>query len=434
MNEINNNANKDKQLIEEILKKSSSENKNNDTTYDTMPVKHDAKAIVAKPILKEISFYVVGNKVKKIIKKKRLFSFANLIFYFVFLPTLITFLYLVFWASPMYISNMKFSVQNTKPSISGLDLASLMGGGIGRGAHENYVVLEFLQSLSLINEVDKELHIKDHYSSHDYDFISRLTSHPTTNELLKYWNFAVTSSLDVEGGIIDVDVKAYTPEMAQNISKKLLAKSELLVNELNKRLQQDSIKLAEEEVKIAIAKVNNLQNKMRKFREKHSTFDPELTATGMQTRIEALQGEYTKLQTELNMALSIMSPNAPQVKNLKSSLAAVKKQLDVENAKVASSKSDTKTLSSVVAEYEALTMDLKFAKEQQVMAMKAFETARVQGHAQTSYLVCIQEPTLPDESLYPRVFLFTFYTFCGTLLGLGLISLVVAAVREHTGF
>ena len=151
MNEINNNANKDKQLIEEILKKSSNENKNNETAYDTMPVKHDAKAIVAKPILKEISFYVVGNKVKKIIKKKRLFSFANLIFYFVLLPTFITFLYLAFWASPMYISNMKFSVQNTKPSISGFDLSSLMGSGIGKGAHENYVVLVFFVLFLIIN-------------------------------------------------------------------------------------------------------------------------------------------------------------------------------------------------------------------------------------------------------------------------------------------
>lgn len=441
MNEINNNKNKENQLIEEILKKSTAKEESEVLqSADTVPVKKDVKAMTAKQIstfkdgLKNLDFQYIGYVVRHTVKKKKLLSFSRLMLIFVVLPTVLSFIYFAFWASPMYISNTKFSVQSSKKSITGFDIGSLIGGNGGVSTHENFVVLEYLQSLALINEVDDELKIKEHYSSKDFDIISRLAQEPTNSELLKYWDFAVQSSLDTEGGIINVDVKAYTPDMAQKISEALLAKSERLVNELNARAQQDTVNLAEKELKIAIQKVEAAQKAMQKFREEHATFDPELTATGIQTRVEALQAEYTRIETELNLALSIMSKNAPQVKNLQNSLNAVKKQLEVENQKVVSNQPSDVTLSSVVAEYEALAMDLKFAKEQQVTAMKAFETARVQKLTQNSYLVCIQEPTFPDESLYPEIFLFTFYTFCGALIGLALVSLVVAAVREHAGF
>lgn len=438
MNEVDKNS-----QIKEILKKSSGSNnepeKSSDNalkTVDTIAVAKDKKAILARQIspfksLKNIDVQYIGYVAKHIIRKRRLFSFSRLIFLFVLFPTFLVFFYLCFWASPMYISNMKFSVQNANSNLKSLDFTSLLTAG-GTSNRENYIVLEYLQSLDLIKEVNKDLDITRHYSSHDYDIISRLTSNPTNNELEKYWEFAVASNLDTESGIINVDVKAYTPEMAKKISEVLLNKSEDLVNDLNERLQLDTINLAEKELKIALDKVEKQQLAMKNFREAHATFDPELAATGMQSRIEALQAEHTRLQTELNRALSIMNKNAPQVKNLKKSIEAVEKQLVVENKKVTGN--DNVTLTSVMAEYEALVTDLKFAQEQQVTAMRAVEAARVQHLTQSSYLVCVQEPTFPDESLYPRVYLFTFYTFCGALLCLALVSLVVAAVREHTGF
>ena len=49
-------------------------------------------------------------------------------------------------------------------------------------------------------------------------------------------------------------------------------------------------------------------------------------------------------------------------------------------------------------------------------------------------MVAFQIPVLPDESLYPRPFLFTAYVFVGALALVGLCSLIIAAVREHAGF
>ena len=54
--------------------------------------------------------------------------------------------------------------------------------------------------------------------------------------------------------------------------------------------------------------------------------------------------------------------------------------------------------------------------------------------AKSRYVVAFQQPTVPDEALYPRPFLFTAYVFVGALLLLGLGSLITASIREHAGF
>ena len=74
------------------------------------------------------------------------------------------------------------------------------------------------------------------------------------------------------------------------------------------------------------------------------------------------------------------------------------------------------------------------ANDVSVVDVSALESARVHEVAKSRYVVAFQQPTLPDESLYPRPFLFTAYVFVGALLLLGLGSLITASIREHAGF
>lgn len=442
------NENKHDVLIQEILKKKAEKNEQtiNDVQTDcnldlsAVSSKIDSKAITAKQYgaenleNKKMSLQTVLYFIKLVLFKNNRISISRLIAVFVFLPTILVFLYYGLWASPMYISSAKFSVQNTAPSLTNVDINTLLFGNGKVANNDNYIVLEYLNSLVLIHEVNNELQLLEHYSDKKYDIFSRLGDDPTDNDIMKYWKFAVEASLDLESGIIHVDVKAFTAEMANRIAGVLLKKSEELINKMNLRIQQDSLALAQKEVSVAEKKVKDIQTAMRNFRDKHSTFDPIMMGSGMQSRVETLEVEQTKLQTELKQALALMQKDTPQVKSINIALEAVQKQLEVEKANIASLKENDSTVSALAAEYERLSLDLKFSQEQQVTAMKALEVARVQQLTQNRYLVSIQEPTFPDESLYPKVILFTFYTFCSSLLGLGLISLIVAAVREHAGF
>jgi capsular polysaccharide transport system permease protein len=91
-------------------------------------------------------------------------------------------------------------------------------------------------------------------------------------------------------------------------------------------------------------------------------------------------------------------------------------------------------LGAVVGEFHDLQLEEEFARQQFTTALAALEGARIRGEAKNRYLVAFEPPLLPGEPLYPTIIKTTVLTFLGAVLLLGLISLIVAAVREHAGF
>ena len=352
----------------------------------------------------------------------------------VLLPTVAVFLYYLLWASPMYVSQTRFAIRSADSSGGGLDIASALLRSSSSTGADAHIVVEYIQSLDIIHDIDKELGVDLHFSDKGHDVFSRLTNNPTQDEQLRYWKWAVIPALDQDTGIITLETKAYSPEMAQKIAAAVLARSEALVNTMNLRAREDAVSLAQSEVQRAEARVRKAQEAMRNFRDAHTLLDPRVTAAGLQGVVTELEGEAVKLRAQLAEAQSFMRSSAPATKALQTRLKAVENQLDQEKQRLAGLRSQEDNLNAVVGEYEDLTIEAEFAQKQLVTAMSALESARVHEVAKSRYVVAFQQPTLPDESLYPRPFLFTAYVFVGALLLLGLGSLITASIREHAGF
>ena len=352
----------------------------------------------------------------------------------VLLPTVAVFLYYLLWASPMYVSQTRFAIRSADSSGGGLDIASALLRSSSSTGADAHIVVEYIQSLDIIHDIDKELGVDLHFSDKGHDVFSRPTNNPTQDEQLRYWKWAVIPALDQDTGIITLETKAYSPEMAQKIAAAVLARSEALVNTMNLRAREDAVSLAQSEVQRAEARVRKAQEAMRNFRDAHTLLDPRVTAAGLQGVVTELEGEAVKLRAQLAEAQSFMRSSAPATKALQTRLKAVESQLDQEKQRLAGLRSQEGNLNAVVGEYEDLTIEAEFAQKQLVTAMSALESARVHEVAKSRYVVAFQQPTLPDESLYPRPFLFTAYVFVGALLLLGLGSLITASIREHAGF
>ena len=351
----------------------------------------------------------------------------------VLLPTLLSLLYFGLWASPMYIAEARFAVRGAETSGAAGGLAALLlpsGASVGADAH---IVAEYIQSPDIMEAIDGELHIFRHFSSREYDLISRLAADATRDERLSYWNWAVKPSFDPETGVIALSVRAYDPATAQKLAEAVLTKSEALVNAMSRRAQDDAIALAMSEVRTAEQRVSAAQDAMRAFRDRSGMLDPASTAGGLQGIVSQLEGEAVKVRAEIAEASTYMSKDAPALVGLRARLAAVEKQLASEKLRLAG-EARPDSLTSVAGEYEDLQTESEFARQQLVSAMTSLETARVKAEAKSRYVVAFQIPVLPDESLYPRPFLFTAYVFVGALALVGLCSLIIAAVREHAGF
>ena len=333
----------------------------------------------------------------------------------------------------MYIAEARFAVRGAETSGAAGGLAALLlpsGASVGADAH---IVAEYIQSPDIMEAIDGELHIFRHFSSREYDLISRLAADATRDERLSYWNWAVKPSFDPETGVIALSVRAYDPVTAQKLAEAVLTKSEALVNAMSRRAQDDAIALAMSEVKTAEQRVSAAQDAMRAFRDRSGMLDPASTAGGLQGIVSQLEGEAVKVRAEIAEASTYMSKDAPALVGLRARLAAVEKQLASEKLRLAG-EARPDSLTSVAGEYEDLQTESEFARQQLVSAMTSLETARVKAEAKSRYVVAFQIPVLPDESLYPRPFLFTAYVFVGALALVGLCSLIIAAVREHAGF
>lgn len=351
----------------------------------------------------------------------------------VLLPAMLALVYFGLWASPMYIAEARFAVRGAEDSGAPGGRAALflpLSASVGADAP---IVAEYIRSPDIMEAIDRELHIFRHFSSEAYDWISRLAPDATRDERLSFWQWAVKPSLDPETGIIALSVKAYDPATAQRLAEAVLAKSESLVNAMSRRAQTDAIALSLSEVKTAEARVRQAQEAMRAFRDRSGMLDPASTAGGLQGIVSSLEQEVVQVRAEIAEASTYMSHNAPALVGLRARLAAVETQLASEKLRLAG-EARPDSLTSFAGEYESLLTESEFARQQLVSAMTSLEASRVKAEAKSRYIVAFQIPALPDESLYPRPWLFSAYVLVGALVLVGLGSLIIAAVREHAGF
>jgi capsular polysaccharide transport system permease protein len=354
---------------------------------------------------------------------------------FVFFPTLLVFGYLLLLHSDMYLSHSMFAVRSggLQPASDTSGLGGLLSSYLPGGSSDSQIVLAFITSQNMLERVAADLDLIGHYAGRSRDPWSRLRQKPTREQMLAYWQWIVKPSFDLERGVISVEVKAYDREMARIVNSAVLRHSEALVNDMNSRAREDTLRLAVEEVGRGERRVAEAAENLRGFRDSRALLDPAATARGLETVIAGLEAEAAKTGAELEAAQKTMRADSLIVAEISNRLHSLQAQIERENARLAGLDAEKSPLSSLVGEFTALRMEEEFANKQLVSAMSMYELARIQTAAQTRYVTPIQPPTLAEESEYPRVFLFTLAAFAAFLTGLGLVSLTVAAVRDHMG-
>lgn len=360
-------------------------------------------------------------------------SFEKEVISFVVVPTIAVCGYVSLWSSPMYISETQFAVRSGTEQPMALDLTSQIFRTNTQSVQDAQVVEAYIRSPDAFAAVDDKLKIIDYYTSRKWDIISRLTSDPTLFDKQVFWNRVSNPVVNPDNGIVTYQIKAYDPKMAQAIGAEVLRQSEGLINEMNERARKDTMELAQKEVDLARDRVAKSQKALEAFRDAHKELDPQATATGLQTLVMQLEGERAKVKAEIADAKNYMQESAPAMVSMKSKLAGIEQQLDKEKARLVGTREGL-AINAWVSEYEMLMIENEFAKKQLTTAMTALETARASLLAKARYIVPIEKPTLPDESRYPLVWVFTLVTFLGLFLLYGLIRLIIASIREHAGF
>jgi capsular polysaccharide transport system permease protein len=349
----------------------------------------------------------------------------------VLLPLVLAIAYYGFIASDVYISESRFVVRTNQQQQASGTLGSLLGGiGMSRAQDEAYTVHDYILSRDALVRLDQSLGVRKAFSDPRIDFLNRfpgLDQSDSFEELYRYYGKRVDVSYETASSIMTVRVSAFAAQDAHRINEELIAMSERLVNQLNKRALEDSIRFATDVVEDAERKAKAAGLALSAFRTRSAVFDPERQSTLQLQGVAKLQEELIASKTQLAQVRGL-SANNPQIAVLEARVQTLQKEIDAETRKVAGG---GVSLTTRASEYERLALERGFAEKQLASALASLELARGEAQRKQLYLERIAQPSLPDYAMEPRRIRSILNVLILGLMAWGIIALLTAAIREH---
>ncbi len=348
----------------------------------------------------------------------------------VVLPTLLATLYFGVIASDVFISESTFVVRSPQSQAPTGLTALLHTGSFSRSQDDTYTVHDYILSRDALGELSEKLQIKEAFSRPGIDFLSRFAAidgDDSEEALHKFYKKKIGLSLDSSSSISQLQVRAFSAAEAMEINKALLDMGERLINQLNERARQDTVRFAQAQVEAAEIKAKDVEAALSKYRDLKKVFDPEKQSASQLLQINKLKEELFTIKTRL-VNLLASSPSNPQIATYRRTIEALENEVKAETDKVLGGQD---SLSGKAAEYERLVLDRGFAEKELTMALAARENARLEAQRKQLYLERIAQPHRPDRAVEPKRLRRVVETAVLGLISWGILTMVVAGIREH---
>ena len=365
-------------------------------------------------------------------KKKKFFRrFNPLLWLAVIIPTLCSTVYFGLIASDQFTSQSSFVVRSPKnqASLNGLG-AILQGTGFSRSQDDIYTVQEYMRSRSSLDALSKKMPVRSFYENKG-DILSRFNGFGFQGEqeaFYQYYREKVNINFDAVSGISNLNVSSFDAAESQRINAALLKQGEILINQLNERARQDTIRYAESVVAAAEDKVKEASVQLTKFRVKNGVFDLKAQSEVQLGLVSKLQDELIVIQTQLDQVKAV-TPENPQIPGLLAREKSLRKEI-TQQIRAISGGSD-RSLSNQAAEYQRVYLENELAEKQLAAAITSLEGAKAEADRQQLYLEIVSQPSRPDMAQKPTRIYNIVATFIIGLIVYGIASLLTASIREH---
>lgn len=348
----------------------------------------------------------------------------------VVVPVIGAALYFGIFASDVFLSESVFVVRSPeKQTPSGIGVL-LRSSGIGSGADEIGAVETYVKSRDALRDVNGKSQVETMFSKDEisaFDRFSYFSKDRYFEDLFKYFKKHVEIENDPMTATAKLTVRAYSARDAFYLNERLLEQSEKLVNALNERARKDLIAFAQRQVDEAEARATKASLALSAYRNAEGVVDPEMQAPVQLQMISKLQDELISTKTQLT-ELRTFTPQNPTIEVLNIRVRELSKEIDAQLGKVAG---DRRSLSSVAARYQRLRLENQFAERQLAAAMSSLTDAKNEARRKQVYVERIVQPNMPDKALEPRRIRGILATLVLGLVAWGILSFLIAGIREH---
>lgn len=370
-------------------------------------------------------------RVKKRQKRLRRW-FSPVLWLTVIVPTAVSCVYFGVMAEDQYISESSFVVRSASGnngSTNGLN-AFFRGVGISRSQDDTYTVQEYMRSRTALEALSQNIPVRSFYEEKG-DLFSRFNGlgFSDSNEAFyQYYREKVNIAFDSVSGIASLRVKSFDAQESHQINQALLKKGEELINQLNNRARSDTISFAEQNVQKAQEHVKSIADQLMEYRTKHGIFDLKEQSSAQMGLVSKLQDELILIQTQLDQVRAI-TPDNPQISGLETRERSLKAEIQKQSELIAGR--NQASIASRAAEYQRLMLENELSEKQLAAAMTSLESARAEADRKQLYLEIVAQPNIPDWSEEPQRLYNIMATFVIGLMLYGVLSLLLASVKEH---
>jgi capsular polysaccharide transport system permease protein len=352
---------------------------------------------------------------------------------FILGPTAGFALYLTLFAQPTYETEAKLIVRESQGGGGGAlpgFAATLLGFG-GRTSMEDVLILEqYLHSAEFIEAAAAKFSLRDHFHSSPLDPFRRLEAGAEAETFYKFFRKMVTVGIRADSGVLTVQVRAFSPQTAQDLARFIIERSEETINALNQRMIAAQTTLAQAELAKKLDRLKEVRAQLLEFQISHAMVDPVSETTVYFGNVAALDGRLMEKRTELRAKSHYLQEDAFELRRLRQEIRALEEQR-TEETRLLVSGGDA-SMARTLQSYEGLKLQLEFALTAYTAAVATAEQATMEATRQEKFLLVIAPPHAPEKPVFPRPLRGTATVLVLSCLGYGILRLIVATVRDHS--
>ncbi len=337
------------------------------------------------------------------LRRRHVVTLASLIC-LVLVPALVTAWYLWAKSADQYASTVAFSVRSEEPR-SGLELLGGIADISSVGANDSDILYDYLHSLQLIQEIQKDIDLAAIWSKPTGDPIFAFEKYGSTAEDLQdYWSRMVHVSHDAGRGIIEVRTHAFDPADATRINALILDVSTKLINDINTISRDDAVRYALEDLQRARVQLSNARRELTEFRILHEILDPSIEAEMKTSLISSLEMRLTETLVEIEILSTNTHAGDSRLGQAQTRAEVLEKRIAAERRRhtFGAQGSSASGSAEIFGDYEKLVVEVRFAEEHYQSARAGFDLTLSEARRTTRYLAAHVLPTTAEKSLYPR--------------------------------
>jgi capsular polysaccharide transport system permease protein len=346
----------------------------------------------------------------------------------VIIPSLISVIYFTLIAADQYTAEARFAVRSLADDSDDVETSGNLFT-MRAANQDSYVVTSFIHSSEILKRLDGKIDYRAIFESPSADFWSRLDPDASREEFLDYWANQVTAYIDGPSSIVTLTVRTFHPEDSVRLASAILEESEKLVNELTIRAREDLLASYQQEVDRTTIQYREALADLSRLQKQTGFLSPVDEATQTGTLLTGLLAQAMELDSRIFVLRQSNGTGAPSYQQLLNARESLSQQID--NLRQRLVGSDDAALSNLITEYSQVETNRIVAEKLFETSRKNYDQALAAALRKALYLTVFIDPSLPEDSFYPRRFVSPLLLSLGFLVFWSLLSLVWASVEDH---